>query len=159
MPGFFANALLSLALLASAREKLDGERFLLGPAAFTAPGYKPGAIRHIVLFRFRDGVTPARVAEVKRRFLALRQEARRNGRPYILQIDAGAQISGEGADHGYRLGFVVSFGSEGDRNYYVGTPIVTDPAFCDPAHQRFKDFVAPLLAETDGALVFDFRSE
>jgi hypothetical protein len=43
--------------------------------------------------------------------------------------------------------------SQGDRNFYVGEPIVADPAHFDHEHAAFKAFVGPLLA---GAQVFDF---
>lgn len=130
----------------------------IGPAAFTDPAYKPGIIRHIVLFRFKPGTTGETMRDVKRRFLALHTTAKRNGKPYITSIDAGFQNSGEGADHGFELGFIVTFQSEGDRNYYVGTPIVTDAKFFDPEHQKFKDFVGPSLSTQNGVLVFDFNA-
>lgn len=138
---------------------LKTEQQEIGSEVFTAPGYKPGTVQHIVLFKYRKSVTPAQIEEVRNRFLALKTVAKRNGKPYILRLEAGAQNSGEGADHGFQEGFVVTFRSQGDRNYYVGTPIVTDPKFFDPAHQKFKDFVGPLLAEKDGALVFDFKAQ
>lgn len=71
----------------------------------------------------------------------------------------GAQNSGEGVSRGFQQGFIVTFRSEGDRNYYVGGPVVTNaPFFYDPAHQRFEYFVG-LLAEKEVALVVDFRAE
>ncbi|HHV70737.1 Dabb family protein [Brucella intermedia] len=160
-------ALLSVLLLSvssaahagSVRNSLDVEQERIGTKGFTAGRYKPGTIQHIVLFRFKDGVTAAQIGEVKQRFLALKDQARRNGKPYIVRIDAGAQSSGEGVSRGFQQGFIVTFRSEGDRNYYVGSPVVTNARFYDPAHQRFKDFVGPLLAEKDGVLVFDFRAE
>lgn len=142
----------------TAREKLDAEQRDIGTAAFTAHDYRPGTVQHIVLFHYKASVTPAQIKEVRERFLALKDEARRDGKPYILRLEAGAQNSGEGVDHGFQEGFIVTFASEGDRNYYVGTPVVTDPRFYDPAHQRFKDFVGPLLGEKDGVLVFDFNA-
>lgn len=140
------------------QEKLEAQQREIGTAAFTAHGYQPGKVQHIVLFRYKNSVAPTQISEVRERFLSLKDEANRDGKPYILNIEAGAQNSGEGADHGFQDGFIVTFASQGDRNYYVGTPVVTDPRFYDPAHQRFKDFVGPLLAEKDGVLVFDFTA-
>ena len=54
---------------------------------------------------------------------------------------------------------MLRFASEGDRNYYCGGPIVTDAALYDPAHDAFKHFVGPLLADATGVLVFDFAAE
>lgn len=126
---------------------------------FTAADYKPGTVQHIVLFAYRDSVSPKKIMEVRERFLALKHLSKRNGKPYILDIQAGAQNSGEGVAHGFQEGFIVSFRSEGDRNYYVGSPVVTDPRFFDPEHEKFKEFVGPLLAEKDGVLVFDFDAD
>lgn len=134
----------------------------LGPEAITAPDYKPGLIRHIVLFRYKDSVTDEQKAEVKRRFLALHQLCARGSCPYITSIETGAQNSGEGVDQKLEQAFLVTFRSEGDRNYYVGRPIVVDPRFYDAAHQAFKEFVGPLLHEPvnpTGVLVFDYAVE
>ncbi|MBC2883866.1 Dabb family protein [Ochrobactrum sp. CM-21-5] len=148
----------TLTYAGTARENLDREQQKVGPSIFTSHNYKPGTIQHIVLFRFKETVTPAQIKEVKKRFLALKSQAKRRGKPYIAGLEAGAQNSGEGVDSGFQQGFIVTFRSEGDRNYYVGSPVVTNARFYDPAHQRFKDFVGPLLAEKNGVLVFDFRS-
>ena len=137
-------------------DRLRDEMDQIGAPAFTAADYKVGPIKHIVLFRYRAEVTSAQKDDVRRRFLALRSSARRNDAPYIEDILSGDQSSGEGADQGFEQASILTFRSEGDRNYYVGTPIVTDPDCCDPAHDRFKAFVGPLLRERDGALVFDF---
>jgi hypothetical protein len=124
--------------------------------AFAAPGFRPGVIRHIVLFRFAPATPLADVREVERRFRALREECLRDGRPYIRSIESGAQRSIEAAGDGFDLGFVVTFDSEGDRNYYVGRPVLASGF--DPAHDAFKGFVGPLL-DAAGALVFDFRAD
>ena len=127
-------------------------------AEIVSPHYKTGLIRHIVLFRYKDSVTAPQKREVIKRFLALKYLARRDGEPYIVSIDTGKQNSGEGASQGLEQGFIVTFKSQGDRNYYVGTPVVTNPAYFDPAHQKFKNFVGPLL-DKNGALVFDYKIE
>lgn len=125
----------------------------VGADAFTSHGYKPAMVRHIVLFQYQPSATTLEREEIKRRFLALRTQVRRNGAPYIVSIETGAQSSGEGADHGMDQAFLVTFCSEGDRNYYVGAPVVSDPAHFDPAHAAFKQFVAPYVADV---VVFDY---
>jgi hypothetical protein len=127
----------------------------VGVERFTAQDYKPGLVRHIVLFRYKSDVSAAQKQEVIRRFLALKTLARRNGKEYIASIQTGSEISGEAADQGLEQGFIVTFRSQGDRNYYVGQPVVTDSNFYEASHQAFKDFVGPLL-DAGGALVFDF---
>ena len=126
----------------------------IGLRAFTAPDFHPGKVRHIVLMRFLPTITDAQRAEVVRRFMALGQVSRRdNGQQVIADIETGVQMSGEGVDQGFGQGFVVTFNSEGDRNYYVGKPVVSDPAYFDPAHEAFKKFAAPYII---GVLVFDY---
>lgn len=126
----------------------------VGDAAFTAPDYRPGEVVHIVLFRFRPDASAEERAEVKRRFLALGSQCLRDGRPYIRDVVGGEPNGGEGAERGFEQGFVLRFASEGDRNYYIGTPSITDPA-----HEAFKRFVGPLLAHDEApVLVFDFAS-
>lgn len=131
---------------------LASELDRVGAARFTAPDYAPGNVVHVVLFRFLPEVDAASKAEVERRFRALQSEPDPDRGRYILSIEAGSQASGEGAGGGFELGFVVRFSSEGDRNYYVGAPVQTDPAFFDPAHAAFKTFVGPLVADV---LVYD----
>ncbi len=76
--------------------------------------------------------------------------------------ESANELSGEGASQGFEQRIVVTFKSQGDRNYYVGQPVVTDSNYCDPAHQAFKDFVGPLLERDDagnvtGVIVMDFK--
>src|SRR3954453_11259738 len=134
-------------------QELGRELREVGMKRFTSPDYKPGTIRHIVLFRYRPGTSKAVQAEVKRRFLDLKRLS-----PYIVSVETGAQNSGEGADQGLQQGFLLTFRSEGERNFYVGAPIITDPSAYDLNHQAFKEFVGPLL-DKNGALVFDYRVE
>jgi hypothetical protein len=136
-------------------ERLKEELQQVGVARFTAPDYKPGTLRHIVLFRYVPTASAEQKAQVRAHFLDLQRLCQRNGQRYVVSIESGAQNSGEGADQGLEEGCIVTFRSEGDRNYYVGQPVVTDANYYEPAHQAFKDFVAPLLA-ANGALVFDF---
>ena len=133
-------------------ERFSAEFAAVGADRFTAPDYKPGEVVHIVLFRLGASVNEADRAELVRRFLALEQTCRRDGRPYIREIVAGAANGGEGAERGFELGFVLRFASEGDRNFYAGVPNPTDPA-----HEAFKAFAGPMLA-TEGVLVFDFST-
>jgi hypothetical protein len=121
----------------------------------TEPGYRPGDLVHIVLFRLRDDATDADRREVDRRFRAL-ADTKRDGHTYIRSIRSGPQISPEGHARGLELGFVVEFDSEGDRNYYLGRPFVAEDADFDPEHHEFKQFVGPHLAAEGGVLVFDF---
>lgn len=129
----------------------------LGDARFTAPDYKPGVIRHMVMFRFKPHITQAERRAVTQHFMALAKLSRRpDGSPVVVSIEAGPQISGENADVGLEQGYLVTFRSQGDRNFYVGRPIVTQQHFFDPAHDAFKSFAAPYLEQV---VVFDFPAE
>lgn len=126
----------------------------VGAARFTAPDYKLGVVRHIVMFTFRPGTTAAQRAEVTRRFVALTTLSRRpDGKTVVTSIETGAQNSGENSDLGLEQGYLVTFQSEGDRNFYVGRPIVTEAGHFDLAHDAFKTFAGPYLAKV---VVFDF---
>lgn len=136
-------------------ERLRHELERQGAARFTAADYLPGMVRHIVLFRYKDSASAVQRRDVAERFLALQTTCVRNSRPYIVAIEAGTQHSGEGASQDFEHAFLVTFGSQGDRNYYVGQPIVMDPAHYDQVHQAFKDFARPYL-DVDGVLIFDY---
>jgi hypothetical protein len=111
-------------------------------------------VRHIVLFRYKNGVSDNQKLNIVERFLSLKNSLR-NGMPYILSIEEGMQNSGEDVHGGFHQAFLMTFSSEGDRNYYVGRPIVSDTRYFDIEHRGFVDFVTPFL-DVDGVLVFDY---
>ncbi|GBR69402.1 Dabb family protein [Gluconobacter kanchanaburiensis] len=126
----------------------------VGYARYTAPDWRVGTVRHMVMFRYTKDSTTAQRAEVSGRFLHLAQDSRRpDGTPVVAALETGFQSSGEGTDAGLQQAFLVTFRSEGDRNYYVGKPVVTDPAYFDPAHEAFKEFAGPYLEKV---VVFDY---
>jgi hypothetical protein len=131
---------------------LRSELAEVGPGTFTSRDYRSGTVRHIVLFKLADAASEADRSELSRRFHAL-GETERDGKPYIVSIESGDQISGEVEPDGFELGFVLTFASQGDRNFYIGEPVVADPAHFDHEHAAFKQFAGPLIA---GVQVFDF---
>jgi hypothetical protein len=133
--------------------RLSAEEQQVGVATFTASSYKPGT--HIVLVRFRHGVSEVQRHSTVEKFMALEKQSLRDGKPYIQSIETGPQTSGEGASHGLQQAFILTFASEGDRNYFIGTPIVSDPQHYEPAHAAFKQIFKPVLAK-DGLVSFDF---
>lgn len=125
-------------------------------ATLTAPGYRPGTLKHIVLFRYAPSTTRAQRREIEDRFHAL-AASRRDGKRYIVSIESGAQNSHEDHHCGLEHGFIVTFRSEGDRNYYVGTPLIQNSQFYDASHNEFKKFITPHLdQQSPSVLVFDF---
>ncbi|UOD51465.1 Dabb family protein [Orrella daihaiensis] len=125
--------------------------------SLTASNYRVGIIRHIVLFKFKDGIPESIKQSVAQRFLSMLNDAKRDGGAYIISIEYGSQISQEAFGLDFEQGYIVTFRSEGDRNYYVGEPFIRDPAHYDPVHHAFKAFVGPLLDKDAGCLVFDFK--
>lgn len=137
-----------------AARSVQKEAETVGPAAFTAPDYHPGLVRHMVMFRLKPGTTEAQRQMVISGFRDLASLSRRpDGTHVISALETGIQNSGEGADLGLQLGFLVTFRSEGDRNYYVGRPVVTRPGCFDPAHDHYKQTVGPYLEKV---VVFDY---
>jgi hypothetical protein len=134
-------------------ERLRSEVTSVGIERFTAREYALGPVVHVVLFRYLPKISDGVRHEVLRRFLAL-AETHRAGEPYIQSVVGGPPMGGEGSEAGFDHGFVVTFASAGDRNYYVGEPVVSDARFFDPVHADFKRFVGPLLAP-GGVVVFD----
>lgn len=140
--------------LDTAAQTVRDEVHNVGMARFTAPDFHPGTIRHVVMFQFKPQTTQAERDEVTKRFVALAKLSHRpDGHAVVASIETGPQISGENADLGLEQGYLVTFRSEGDRNFYVGRPLVTDKRYYDPAHDAFKAFAGPYL---ERAVVFDF---
>lgn len=110
-------------------------------------------VKHFVAFKFDQSVSKSEKKLVMEKFLALKNKCLKNSKPYIVSIEAGLANSPEGADQAYEQGYIVTFVSEQDRDYYVGKPFFTN---FDPAHDEFKHFVGPLLQKNTGAFVFDF---
>lgn len=125
--------------------------------SLTSPDYKPGTIRHIVLFRYREDIDGTDLQKIEQKFHEL-QTSKRDGRAYILSIESGAQNSPEGLGQGFHQAYIVSFTSQGDRNYYVGEPLITNPALYDPMHHAFKSFIMNYISDQESSvLVFGFH--
>jgi hypothetical protein len=131
---------------------LRAELATVGIDRFTSPDYRPGAVTHLVILRFRREVSDEQQRSIARAFLDLATSPR-DGEPYILSLSGGRQASGEPSVDLDEWGFVVRFASLGDRNYYVGSPVFDDADHWDREHERFKQRVGPLL---DDVVVLDF---
>jgi len=95
-------------------------------------------LRHVVAFKFKDSTSPAEVRRVEEAFAALKGK--------ISQIEAfewGMNNSPEGLNKGCTHGFILTFGSEKDRDAYL----------IHPDHQEFGKIVKPVLADV---FVVDF---
>ena len=98
-------------------------------------------LRHFVLFQFKDESSEEDIQEVVDAFAALPKKI-----TTIKDFEMGTDISPEGKAAGFTHGFLVTFGSEADRDAYLP----------HPAHQEFVKVLRPHLKEV---LVFDYWAE
>jgi hypothetical protein len=99
---------------------------------------KPGSLRHVVLFKFKDTSTPADVERVVAAFRGLPAKIKE-----IAGFEWGTDVSPEGKAQGFTHCFLVTFKSEADRDAYLP----------HPAH---KDFVGVVGPHVDKVCVVDF---
>jgi hypothetical protein len=133
----------------------------LGLAALLFAGSAKADIRHIVIFKYQPQVEASTKAEIAKRFIGLKDLAKRDGKPYIVSIVGGAAISKEGFDQGFEDAFIVTFRTKSDRDYFVGKPYQET---MDPDHQALAKIAEPLLARDAagndiGLFAFDFDDE
>ena len=95
-------------------------------------------LRHVVLFKFKDGSTPTQVKEVENAFSALPGKI-----PTMIGYEWGTNISPENIAQGYTHCFLVTFKNAADRDAYL----------VHPAHKEFGKILSPYL---DKVLVIDF---
>ena len=95
------------------------------------------AVQHIVLFRFKPEITPARIAELFREVEQLKSLI-----PGIRYFAGGPNSSPEGFNQGYTHGFLMTFENAAARDAYLP----------HPEHENVK---AALLASIEAGLAFD----
>lgn len=136
-----------------------------------------GLIKHIVLFRYKDNIEQnAKMKSlIRKNFLELKNKALKNNAPYIVSISAGYFNGHENAENGLTDGYILTFKTIEDRDYYVGCNKefkCSEGGFkaagkeYDRKHDEFKAFVGPLLYDSDGngpvgdgVIVFDFIAD
>src|SRR5438445_3857823 len=87
-------------------------------------------LRHVVLFKFKEGTTPQQVKQVEDAFRAL--PAKIN---LIRGFEWGTNVSPENLAQGYTHCFFLSFVSDKDRDAYL----------IHPAHKEFGKLLGPYL--------------
>ncbi len=95
-------------------------------------------LRHVVLFKFKDGTTPAQIKQVEDAFRALPTKIK-----LIKDLEWGTNVSPENLAQGYTHCFFLTFASDKDRDAYL----------VDPAHKEFGVIVKPYI---DKVLVVDY---
>lgn len=96
------------------------------------------ALRHVVLFKFKDSSSQAEVDKVVEAFLALSDKI-----DVIQSLEWGTNNSPEGLAQGFTHCFLVTFASEADRDTYLP----------HPEHKAFVEVLGPHL---DKVLVVDY---
>jgi hypothetical protein len=95
-------------------------------------------LRHVVLFKFKDGTTEEDIQKVVDAFTALPSKI-----DVIKSIEWGTNNSPEGLDQGFTHCFFLTFASEADRDIYLP----------HPDHKAFGAVLGPHL---DKVLVVDY---
>jgi hypothetical protein len=109
-------------------------------ASITAsrPAPEPKVLRHVVLFKFKDGTTPEQVQLVEDAFRALPSKIN-----LIRSFEWGTNVSPENLNQGYTHCFFLTFASDKDRDAYL----------VHPAHKEFGKLLTPYL---DQVTVVDY---
>ena len=95
-------------------------------------------LRHIVLFKFKDGTTAEQIKEVENAFAALPGKI-----SAIHDFEWGTNVSVENRSDGFSHCFVLYFLKEADRDAYI----------IHPEHQRLREVLGPSV---DKVLVLDY---
>jgi len=95
-------------------------------------------LRHVVLFKFKEGTAPEKVQEIVDAFSALPSKI-----PEIAGYEWGINNSPEGLNKGLTHGFLLTFKSDADRAVYL-------------PHPDHKAFGALLTPHLDDVTVLDY---
>jgi len=98
-------------------------------------------LRHVVLFKFKEGTAGADIKKVEDAFRALPSKIKE-----IKSLEWGTNNSPENLNQGFTHCFFVTFSSEKDRAVYLP----------HPAHKEFGKILGPYL---DKVLVLDYWAE
>ena len=96
--------------------------------------------RHLVFFKFREGVDPPTTKRIVKEFLALRSAI-----PLIQNVEWGTDASVEKLSRGFSHCFNLGFADPAARNAYL----------VHPAHTAFSASLEPFVAEV---FVFDYHA-
>ena len=95
-------------------------------------------LRHIVMYKFKDGLPPAQIQEVIDAFGQLPKKV-----TTIVGYEHGTNVSPEGKSDGFTHVFVVTFKSAADRDAYL----------VHPAH---AEYVKVVQGRREKVIVFDY---
>jgi hypothetical protein len=95
-------------------------------------------LRHVVMYKFKDSLTPAQVQEIVDAFAGLPKKI-----DAIIDFEHGTNVSREGKSEGFTHVFVVTFRDEAGRDAYL-------------AHSAHDDYVKVVSGKRDKVVVFDY---
>jgi len=95
-------------------------------------------VKHVVLFKFKDGTSPEKVAELIEGYKALPGKIE-----HMKHFEWGADMSVEDLHQGFTHCFITTFATSEGRDAYI-------------PHQAHKDYVEVLFPNLDKVLVLDF---
>ncbi len=98
-------------------------------------------LKHVVLFKFKDGLSDAQIAELIEGYKALPGKIE-----HMKHFEYGADVSIENLHQGYTHCFITTFADASGRDAYI-------------PHQAHKDYVEVLFPHLDKILVLDFHPE
>jgi len=99
---------------------------------------KQGALRHVVLFKFKADTPRHTLRKIEKAFYSLPEKI-----PEIADFEWGLNNSPEGINKGFTHCFILTFSTEEDRAAYLP----------HPDHKRFGEILHPWL---DDVLVVDY---
>jgi opacity protein-like surface antigen len=102
---------------------------------------KPGRVKHMVAFKFKDGASQADIDQLNTAFRELPEKI-----DVIRTFDMGTNHSPEKLNKGMTNGYLLTFDSEADRDTYLN----------HPAHKEFGSMATKILADV---FVVDFTSD
>jgi len=114
---------------------------LLALATGAGPQREARALRHVVLFKFKETTSAADKKKIEDAFRALPGKIGE-----IRSFEWGSNVSVENLSQGFTDCFVLTFASEKDRDSYL----------VHPAHKEFGNIIGGAL---DKVLVVDFWAE
>lgn len=100
-----------------------------------------GPVKHVVLFKFKDGTSGEKIAELIEGYKALPGKIE-----HMKAFEWGADISVENLHQGFTHCFITTFADAAGRDQYIP----------HPAHEAY---VQVLLPHLDKILVVDFQPE
>jgi len=100
-----------------------------------------GPVKHVVLFKFKDGTSEEKIAELIEGYKALPTKINA-----MKHFEWGPDVSIENLQDGFTHCFITTFENVAGRDSYI-------------PHQAHQDYVGVLLPHLDKLLVLDFHPQ